>query len=86
MKGRFTSVFALAVLAVTGILLFQLYWVYNSYRTEQRNFDDKIAVILQKSLDAYAVQAVAMPQTLKENEPYLQVMQSYEEDSARVGG
>ncbi len=84
MKGRFTLVFALAVLAVAGILLFQLYWVYNSYRTEQRNFDDKIAVILQKSLDVYAAQAVAMPQTLKENEPYLQVMQSYDEDSMKA--
>ena len=84
MKGRFTFVFALAVLAVTGILLFQLYWVYQSYRTEQRNFDDKIAVILQKSLDAYAAQAVAMPQTLKENEPYLSVMQSYDEGPASV--
>jgi two-component system, OmpR family, phosphate regulon sensor histidine kinase PhoR len=82
MKGRFTLVFSLAVLAVTGILLFQLYWVYNSYRTEQRNFDDKIAVILQKSIDVYAAQAFAMPQTLKENEPYLSVMQSYDDDSA----
>lgn len=83
MKGRFTSVLGLAVLTVTGILVFQLYWVYSSYQTEQRSFDDKIAGILEKSLDIYAAQAVAMPQTLKENEPYLQVMQSYDKDSVR---
>jgi two-component system phosphate regulon sensor histidine kinase PhoR len=85
MKRRLTFVFTLAALTVTGILLFQLYWVYNSYRTEQQNFDDKIAVILQKSIDAYAIQASAMPTTLKENEPYLSVMQSYNEDSTQPG-
>ena len=85
MKRRLTFVFTLAALTVTGILLFQLYWVYNSYRTEQQNFDDKIAVILQKSIDAYAIQASAMPMTLKENEPYLSVMQSYNEDSTQPG-
>jgi two-component system, OmpR family, phosphate regulon sensor histidine kinase PhoR len=83
MKRRFTFVFALAALTVAGILLFQLYWVYNSYRTERRNFDDKIANALQTSIDAYAIQASALPTTLKENDPYLSVMQSYEEDGSR---
>jgi two-component system, OmpR family, phosphate regulon sensor histidine kinase PhoR len=85
MKRRFTFVFTLAALTVAGILLFQLYWVYNSYRTERRNFDDKIANALQTSIDAYAIQASALPTTLKENDPYLSVMQSYEEDSSRAG-
>ncbi len=85
MKRRFTFVFTLAALTVAGILLFQLYWVYNSYRTERRNFDDKIANALQTSIDAYAIQASAMPMTLQENAPYLSVMQSYEEDSSGAG-
>jgi two-component system phosphate regulon sensor histidine kinase PhoR len=85
MKRRFTFVFTLAAVTVTGILLFQLYWVYNSYRTERRNFDDKIANALQASLDSYALQVSVLPMTLKENDPYLSVMQSYEEDFARVG-
>ncbi len=69
MKRRFTFVFTLAVVTVTGILLFQLYWVYNSYRTERRNFDDKIANALQTSIDAYALHVSALPVTLKKNEP-----------------
>jgi two-component system phosphate regulon sensor histidine kinase PhoR len=85
MKRRFTFVFTLAAVTVTGILLFQLYWVYNSYRTERRNFDDKIANALQASLDSYALQVSVLPMTLKENDPYLSVMQSYEEDFARDG-
>jgi len=85
MKRRFTFVFTLAAVTVTGILLFQLYWVYNSYRTERRNFDDKIANALQTSIDAYALHASVLPMTLKENDPYLSVMQSYEEDSTGAG-
>jgi two-component system phosphate regulon sensor histidine kinase PhoR len=82
MKRRFKFVFTLAAVTVTGILLFQLYWVYNSYRTERRNFDDKIANALHASVDAYALHVSTLPMTLKENDPYLSVMQSYEEDPA----
>ena len=82
MKRRLTLVLALAVLTVMGILLFQLYWVYNSYRIERRNFDDKIATILQASMDAYAIQANALPSTLKQDAPYLSVIESFNKDSA----
>jgi signal transduction histidine kinase len=82
MKRRLTLVLALAVLTVMGILMFQLYWVYNSYRIERRNFDDKIATLLQSSLDAYAIQANALPSTLKQDSPYISVIESINKDSA----
>ncbi len=85
MKRRFAFVFTLAAVTVTGILLFQLYWIYNSYRTERRNFDDKIANALQASMDAYALHVSILPMSLKENAPYLSVMQSYEEDFEGAG-
>ena len=78
MKRRFKFEFYLAAVTVMGIFLFQLYWVYNSYRTERRNFDDKIANALQASMGTYALHAGVLPMTLKENVPYLSVMQSYE--------
>ncbi|WP_316835084.1 HAMP domain-containing sensor histidine kinase [Pedobacter nutrimenti] len=53
MKKRVRFVWLMAILTITGIILFQVYWVYNSYKTEERNFYRSVTFSLERSINAY---------------------------------
>ncbi|WP_029274413.1 sensor histidine kinase [Pedobacter borealis] len=53
MKKRMRFVWLLAIVTITGIIVFQVYWVYNSYKTEERNFYSSVTFSLERSISAY---------------------------------
>jgi signal transduction histidine kinase len=53
MKKRVRFIWLLAAVTITGIILFQVYWVYNSYKTEERNFYSSVNSSLERSINAY---------------------------------
>jgi two-component system, OmpR family, phosphate regulon sensor histidine kinase PhoR len=76
MKKRLTFTFILAAITVTGILSFQTYWVYTSYRTAEHNFDRDMVYALQESLDAYPLKVSKLPTSLAGSSPYLSVAEA----------
>ena len=75
MKKRLTFIFVLAAIAVTGILVFQGYWVYTSYRTAERNFNRDMVYALVESLDTYPLKVNKLPASLNGKSPYLSVVE-----------
>ena len=80
MKQRLRFIFFLAVITAVGILVFQVYWVYNSYQTGKRNFNTQILNALQKSLDSYPLRGNKLAATLNSKKPSLAVMSSFDKD------
>ena len=58
MKKRVRVVWLLAIITITGIIMFQIYWVYNSYKTEERNFYSSVTFSLERSMSAYLLKEV----------------------------
>ena len=58
MKKRVRFVWLLAVVTITGIILFQVYWVYNSYKTGERNFYSSVNFSLERSINAYMIKEI----------------------------
>jgi two-component system phosphate regulon sensor histidine kinase PhoR len=75
MKKRLTYIFILAVITVTGILIFQVYWVYTSYLTAERNFNRDMVYALQESLDAYPLKVSKLPASLAGKSPNLSMIE-----------
>jgi two-component system, OmpR family, phosphate regulon sensor histidine kinase PhoR len=75
MKKRLTFIFILAAITVTGILSFQVYWVYSSYILAERNFNRDMAYALQESLDAYPLKVSKLPASLADKSPYLSLVE-----------
>ena len=73
-KKRLGFVFFMATLTAGGIILFQIYWVYNTYKTGERNFIKTASTALEKSIDAYQLQQNELPTSLKYKNPYLSFM------------
>lgn len=71
MKKRLVYIFLAAVLTAGGIILFQFYWVYNSYKTGERNFKNTATNALLRSIDMYQVQQNELPTSLKYKAPTL---------------
>lgn len=58
MKKRVRVVWLLAIITITGIIMFQIYWVYNSYKTEERNFYSSVTFSLERSMSDYLLKEV----------------------------
>jgi len=54
----------LAAASVVAILVFQAYWVYNSYQTGARNFKASVSNALERSIDQYPLAVNQLPSTL----------------------
>src|ERR1700759_2702887 len=75
MKKRLTFIFILAAITVTGILIFQVYWVYTTYLTAERNFNRDMSYALQESLDAYPLKVSKLPASLAGKTPNLSMVE-----------
>jgi len=75
MKKRLKFLLFIAVMTVGGILLFQCYWVYNTYKTGEQNLNKLLTAILQRSIDNYNVQQIKLPATLNGKSPHLDVLE-----------
>ncbi len=64
-----------AAITVSGILLFQSYWVYNTYKTAEQNLNNLLTSILQRSINNYQVQQIKLPVSLNSKSPHLDVME-----------
>jgi signal transduction histidine kinase len=82
MKKRLTFLFFIAALTAGGIILFQCYWVYNTYKTGEHNFNKQLSEALQKSIDNYHVQQSELPLSLKSSSPYLSILKVIEKDTS----
>lgn len=71
MKERVKIIALLATITVIGILVFQTYWVYNTYKTGRRNFNATVLNALQKSIDKYPLSVSKLPYGLTSKTPYL---------------
>lgn len=61
----------LAGVTVIGILVFQVYWVYNTYKTGEQNFNATVLNALYKSIDEYPMSVSKLPYGLQSKTPYL---------------
>jgi len=61
----------LAGVTVLGILIFQAYWVYNTYKTGERNFNTTVLNALYKAIDKYPLSVSKLPYGLQSKTPYL---------------
>lgn len=61
----------MAGITVIGILIFQVYWVYNTYKTGEQNFNTTILNALYKSIDKYPMSVSKLPYGLQSKTPYL---------------
>lgn len=52
-------------------MVFQIYWVYNTYKTGERNFKTTVLNALYKSIDEYPLSVVKLPYGLRSKNPYL---------------
>lgn len=71
MKKRLKIISLLAAVTVIGILIFQTYWVYNTYKTGERNFHTTVLNALYKSIDQYPLSVSKLPYGLQSRHPYL---------------
>src|ERR1700749_3276897 len=71
MKRRLKIIALLASVTVLGILIFQIYWVYNTYKTGEQNFNTTVLNALYKSIDEYPLSVSKLPYGLQSKTPYL---------------
>ncbi len=75
MKKNLRYLLFIAAITVSGILLFQCYWVYNTYKTTERNLNSVLTSIFQRSIYNYQVQQIKLPVSLNGKSPHLDVME-----------
>jgi two-component system, OmpR family, phosphate regulon sensor histidine kinase PhoR len=75
MKKTLRFLLFMAALTVSGILLFQCYWVFNTYKTAEQNLNNLLTSILQRSINNYQVQQIKLPVSLNDKSPHLDVME-----------
>ncbi|HVV55908.1 MAG TPA: HAMP domain-containing sensor histidine kinase [Mucilaginibacter sp.] len=51
MKMKLKTVFICVIVALTGIVMFQVYWCINAYKVNKKNFDGNIDIAMQKAMD-----------------------------------
>lgn len=71
MKRRLKFTFFIAAVTALLIVLFQLYWVYNSFKVSERNFATSAKYALQSSISLYQLQQSELPTSLKYKDPTL---------------
>ena len=52
MKRKLNIIYLLAMLSVTGMVMFQVYWSINAYKMNKRKFDSDIDIAMQRAIDA----------------------------------
>lgn len=82
MRKRFLFIFLIALLTATGILLFQLYWVYNNYKTGENNLNKTLVSALERSIETYELRENQLPASLKYKAPSLSVFMRTQPDKA----
>jgi two-component system phosphate regulon sensor histidine kinase PhoR len=73
MRKRFLFIFFIALLTACGIIIFQLYWVYNTYKAGESNLNKTLTGALEKSIESYELQENQLPASLKYKAPSLSV-------------
>lgn len=73
LKKRLKYIFFISAITACVIILFQLYWVYYTYKTGERNFIRAATYALEKSIDIYQLQQNQLPTSLKYKDPTLTV-------------
>jgi two-component system, OmpR family, phosphate regulon sensor histidine kinase PhoR len=58
MKKQLRRIFFIALLTGTGIVLFQLYWLYSAYRLNAASFQQTASDVLQHTVDEYLMQVI----------------------------
>lgn len=53
MKKKLSFILFIALLTCSGIISFQLYWMYSAYKLNESNFSKTASIVLQRSLDDY---------------------------------
>jgi signal transduction histidine kinase len=76
MKKRLKFTFFIAFLAVAMVILFQVTWVYNNYRTSERNFITSARYALERAITSYQLQQNELPTSLLYKVPTLTFFQS----------
>lgn len=76
MNQRLKYIFTIAALTAAGIIVFQVYWVFQTYNTGKRSFENTISTALQNSLDQYQLQRASLP-SASEQAPYLAVVKQF---------
>ncbi|TWI98643.1 phospho-acceptor domain-containing protein [Mucilaginibacter frigoritolerans] len=84
MKKRLSFLLFIAALTAGGIILFQCYWVYNTYKAGEQNLNRLLLNALQKSVENYHVQQSDLPATLKLPSPYLSVLETSPVDTDKT--
>ena len=51
MKTKLNRIFVLIAIALSGIVLFQIYWTFNAYQVNKTKFDSSINVAMQNAID-----------------------------------
>ena len=75
MEKRLNFLLFIAAITAGAILLFQCYWVYNTYKTGEQNLNKLLTAVLQRSIDDYQLQQVKLPASLNDKSPHLDVME-----------
>jgi two-component system, OmpR family, phosphate regulon sensor histidine kinase PhoR len=83
LRKRLTFLFFIAALTAGGIILFQCYWVYNTYKAGEQNLNKLLLNALQKSIENYHVQQSDLPATLNLASPYLSVLETSPADTGK---
>ncbi len=81
MKKRFRYIFLMALLAAGGILVFQVYWVFNTYNAGKNTLNRTLANLLEKSIENYELGQNELPSSLKYNTPSLSVFMNATPDN-----
>ncbi len=53
MKKKLSFILFIALLTCSGIISFQLYWMYSAYKLNESNFSKTASIVLQQSVDDY---------------------------------
>ncbi|QHS58823.1 sensor histidine kinase [Chitinophaga agri] len=71
MRRKLKFTFFISAMTALLIVLFQTYWVYNSFKVSRRNFTTSAKHALQRSISLYQLGQSEMPTSLKYRDPTL---------------
>ncbi|KXH78522.1 sensor histidine kinase [Chryseobacterium kwangjuense] len=68
MNKKFRSVFLIASITAVCILVFQMYWIFNSYKTAEKNLKNNIENILNKGIETYQFSQLDLAPVLRNDD------------------
>jgi len=69
MKKKFRTILLIASITACCILVFQLYWAYNCYKTAEKNLNITIDNTLKKSMEIYQLRALESIPVIRNDDP-----------------